>query len=135
MLSEVCSYLEDVARAETLYNLLVEYASRNGVHSGVVCTGSIAHQIALLASTAGRLDEAETYFEAALDANERMGARPFLAQTQSAYARMLLKRGSDGDVERAQQLIATALETAEEIGMAKLVADIVALKLELQGVT
>ena len=136
MLAEVCAFVEDEERAATLYELIAEFADRNGILGlGVACTGSLAHQVAILASTAGRLDEADSHFKAALEANERMGARPFLARTQYKYARMLLKRGEDGDAESAQQLLAKALKTAEEIGMAKLVSDIVALKLELQGVT
>ncbi|MCH7697400.1 MAG: protein kinase [Chloroflexi bacterium] len=136
MLAEVCAFVEDAERANTLYELIGDYADRNGVLSlGAVCTGSVAHQAALLAVTAGRLDEAEMHFETALVANERMGTRPFLARTQFAYARMLLKRDGEGDDEKARELIADSLETAEEIGMPKLVSDIVALKLELQGVT
>ena len=136
MLAEVCAFVGDAEQAKTLYDLIADYADRNGVLSlGAVCTGSVAHQAALLASTAGRLDEAETHFETALRANERMGTRPFLARTQFAYARMLLKRDGEGDYEKARELIADSLETAEEIGMAKLVADVVALKLKLQGVT
>ena len=135
-LAEVCGYVEDAERAKTLYELIVEYADRNAVLSlGVACTGSVAHHVALMALTAGLIDEAEAQFEAALEANERMKTPPFLARTQYEFARMLVKRGGDGDIEKAQRLIAKSLETAEDIGMAKLVADIVVLKLEMQGVT
>ncbi|MCI0777995.1 MAG: tetratricopeptide repeat protein, partial [Chloroflexi bacterium] len=136
MLAEVCAFVGDAEQAKTLYELIVDYADRNGVLTlGAGCTGSVAHQAAVLASTAGRLDEAVAHFEKALEANERMGARPFLARTQFAYARVLLKRDGVGDYEKAREFIAKALKTAEDIGMAKLVSDIVALKLELQGVT
>ena len=135
-LAEVCRFVEDAERARTLYELIVDYADRNGVLSlGVACSGSVAHQVALMAATVGLLDEAEAQFEAALKANERMNTPPFLARTQYEYSRMLAKRGGDDDIEKAHQLIAKSLATAEQIGMVKLVADIVALKLELRGVT
>ena len=135
-LAEVCAFVDDAEKASTLYNLIAEYAERNGVLSlGVACTGSIAHQVALLASTAGQLDQAESQFETALEANERMKTPPMLARTQYEYARMLVKRDGPGDADKAQLLMAKSLEVGEAIGMAKLVADLVVLKLELQGVT
>ncbi len=135
MLAEICAFVGDAEQANTLYDLIADYADRNGVLTlGAGCTGSVAHQAAVLAFTAGRLDVAEAHFETALGANQRMGARPYIARTQFAYARMLLKRDGVGDDEKARGLIADSLEMAEEIGMVKLVSDIVALKLELQGV-
>ena len=49
--------------------------------------------------------------------NERMGARPWLAQTQEDYARMLLTRGDPGDADRARNLIEQALAMYRELGM------------------
>jgi hypothetical protein len=46
-----------------------------------------------------------------------MGARPWLAHTQSDYARMLLARNHAGDRERALELIEDALATYRELGM------------------
>ena len=37
--------------------------------------------------------------------NERMGARPWLAHTQSDYAHMLVVRGDRSDRERAGKLL------------------------------
>ena len=82
--------MEDAEKAKALYELIVEYADRNGVLSlGVACTGSVAYQVALMASTAGLLEEAEAQFEAAIEANERMKTPPYLARTQYDYAHML----------------------------------------------
>jgi hypothetical protein len=55
--------------------------------------------------------------------HERMGARPWTARTQLDYAGMLLERDASGDRERARELLAAALATAREIGMAKVAAD------------
>jgi hypothetical protein len=46
-----------------------------------------------------------------------MGARPWLAHTQSDYARMLRARDGPGDRERAQALLDTARKTYLELGM------------------
>jgi len=54
--------------------------------------------------------------------NERMGARPWLAQTQEDYAGMLLARGDPGDRDRAQELLDQALATYRELGMGPYVA-------------
>ena len=40
--------------------------------------------------------------------NARMGARPWLAQTQREYGRMLLARGASGDRKKAEELLALA---------------------------
>jgi tetratricopeptide (TPR) repeat protein len=64
-----------------------------------------------------RFEDAEHHFEEALEANERMGARPWLAHTQHDYAQMLVARGSAGDRQRAQQRLKQALTVYRELGM------------------
>ena len=63
-----------------------------------------------------------------------MGAPPYIALTQQEYAEMLLERGQPGDAEKASELIASALETAQELGMAGVVERCLAMKLEAQGI-
>jgi hypothetical protein len=46
-----------------------------------------------------------------------MGSRPFTALTQEAYGRVLTMRGGTADVERARSLAASAMRTAEELGL------------------
>jgi hypothetical protein len=46
-----------------------------------------------------------------------MDARPWLAHTESDYARMLRARNGQGDSVRAQELLETALRTYRELGM------------------
>jgi tetratricopeptide (TPR) repeat protein len=65
----------------------------------------------------GRFEDAARYFEEALQMNERMGARPWLAHTQEGYARMLLRRNGQGDRERAEKLLSSAQATYHELGM------------------
>jgi hypothetical protein len=64
-----------------------------------------------------RWDDAELHFEQALEANARMGARPWLARTQLDFARMLLARDETGDRERAQELRDKAVATYRDLGM------------------
>ena len=59
--------------------------------------------------------------------NERIGARPWLAQAQEDYTRMLRRRGGQVDDERARKLLADALEDYRELGMHTCVARIAAL--------
>ena len=74
----------------------------------------------MLATTMGRWDDAETHFQAALDFNSRLGARPWLARTELSYAQMLLARRSKGDPERAHDLLQNAARTARSLGMTTL---------------
>jgi hypothetical protein len=60
---------------------------------------------------------AEGHFIGAMDMHERMGARPWVARTQVAYAEMLLTRRRRGDKARARDLLADAMLTAEALGM------------------
>jgi hypothetical protein len=65
--------------------------------------------------------------------NERMRARPFVAETQFAYADTLVKRGEPGDRAKARELVDQALATAGELGMGRLTRLAQPLSDELQG--
>ena len=73
--------------------------------------------LGLLASAMGCADDAVSHYEAALEINERHGARPWLARTQADLARTLLPRDAPGDRERARELTGSALDTFETLGM------------------
>jgi tetratricopeptide (TPR) repeat protein len=79
--------------------------------------GSMSRYLGLLAVQLGRVDEAVGHFEQALEMNERMGARPWLAYTQHDYARVLLARDGPGDPERAEDLLAACRETFRALAM------------------
>jgi len=123
LLCQVCTYLGDAQRADILYTMLSPYSSRNVLAPPALCVGSVARYLGLLAATMRRYKEASRHFEDALEMNERMGARPWVAHTQHDYGKMLLARGEPGDREKAQALLAQALQTARELGMKKLEAD------------
>ena len=73
----------------------------------------------MLASTTGRWNDAARLFDDALEMNERMGARPWLAHTQEDYASMLIARNAPGDNERSRKLLELAFATYDELGMHK----------------
>ena len=85
----------------------------------------------MLASTLGEWDRAEEHFELALELNQAMGARTWVAHTAYEYARMLLASG-DGE-SRAAELLGRAEELTSSIGMPGLGGRIAALKREHPG--
>jgi tetratricopeptide (TPR) repeat protein len=117
LLAEVCAMLGDTRRAARLYQLFSPHCRRNVVPGLADCYGWGTRHLGLLAATLERWEEGERCFVEALEMNERMGARPFVALTQHAYAAMLLRRDQPGDRARAQALLEKALETAGELGM------------------
>jgi len=117
LLAETSALVSDTDSAPVLYGLHVPWAAFNAVDVAEGFKGSVSRYLALLAATLERRDDATRHFEDALTMNERMGARPWLAHTQSDYARMLLARGGPGDRERAEQLFDLALATYRELGM------------------
>ena len=122
-LAETAGLLGDASRASVLYELLLPYARRVAVTYPELSTGSVSRYLGILAATNSRWADAERHFEAALEANERIGARPWLAHTQEDYARMLATRGKRGDRERGRALAASALESYRTLGMGSFAAE------------
>ena len=118
LLTEVCTYLRDMRRAEMLYELLLPYGERCVVAGpAIACSGSAATYLGLLATALGRWDEAEDRFRTALAINERIEAKPWVVRTERHYAALLMSRGGPGDSRKARGLLESALRTAEELTM------------------
>ena len=118
LLAEVCGALGDGERAEPLYALLEPYAGRNVVVGrAATCNGAASRLLGTLAAAMREWELAEGHFIDALAMHERMGARPWAARTQLAYAEMLLARRRRGDKARARELLADAVLTADALGM------------------
>jgi tetratricopeptide (TPR) repeat protein len=133
-LSEVCAYLDDRDRAARLYGLLLAHASRCLIAGrGVICLGSMAQRLGLLCAVMSRWAEGEAHFEAALDRNARIGARPWLAHSQRQYAAMLLSRGEGDDREKAADLLAHAVGIWRELGMKLLLEKVADLQARAQA--
>jgi tetratricopeptide (TPR) repeat protein len=129
-LAEVCAFLGDADRADRLYQLLLPYDGHAVVvGSAIACYGAVSRYLGLLAATMSRWAEAERHFEAALELNTRMEARPWLAHTQHQYAAMLMARGHTEDHSKAMALLDEALITAQALGMQFLIQKAEALKI------
>jgi tetratricopeptide (TPR) repeat protein len=118
LLAETCALLGDRHSAAVLHGLLLPYAAFNAADQPEGSRGSLSRHLGILATMTRRWEEAEQHFDDALEMNVRMGARPWLADTQSDYARMLLDRDGSGDRERAHELLEAALSIYRELGMA-----------------
>lgn len=119
--TEAVWYLTDRDRATILLGLLAPYSHRSMVLTpGSHCGGSVSRSLGQLATVAGRLDEAERHFDAALEANTRLRSRAWVAHTQHEYGLMLRQRGHEGDADRAAEMLAAAAATAAELGMTSL---------------
>jgi len=104
-------------QAEALYALLSPYphlyASDLSLHSD----GSVAHFLGLLADAIGRPGESVAHFEQALAANERAGFEGHAAHSAYELGRMLIATASNGENNRARELLTRALETSRRLRM------------------
>lgn len=120
-LAEGCVYLDDVSRAQTIYDQLIPYDGRNvisGFHLSLY--GPVGRLLGMLATVMKHWEAAERHFIGARALATRQGARPALAQTEYAFARMLAARDGDGDRGQATELAKSAEQMATTLGMAQL---------------
>ncbi|MGH9277801.1 MAG: BTAD domain-containing putative transcriptional regulator [Acidimicrobiales bacterium] len=121
-LAEVCFRLEDAARAAVLHSRLRPHSGHLALVAFGICAGAVDRYLGMLAATQGDFAAAEGHFEASmlLEAS----SPPLCARTRTAYARMLLQRGWDGDRDRASEHLDAAGTAADTLGMAGLVSEI-----------
>jgi hypothetical protein len=131
MLAEVCARLGDTEAVAELITALAPYTGQLiVVGTGSGCLGAADRYLGMFAPSGGQLAEAERLFEAALALEQSLGSAPLASRTRVARARGLLCSGDANDVRRASQLLKTAAETANRLGMAGLVHEIDILKQE-----
>ena len=114
LLAEAAGILGDRSAAALLYEILLPYADRVAVSTPEISTGAVARYLGLLAATIGRAEDAERRFVQAMDLNERIGARSWLAHTQADYGRFALAHGA---AALAGRLLDAADVTYRELGM------------------
>ncbi|MGH3787965.1 MAG: ATP-binding protein [Pseudonocardiaceae bacterium] len=116
--------------AAAIYDLLRPYERRWALagRDAVAAAGPLAYYLGVLAASLSRFDAAARHFEVALEATERVGARPHLALAKGAYGAMLARRGATLDHQRARQLLADALQAAQELGMNQLYDEVIAAR-------
>lgn len=115
-LSRACSRLEDPAAAFTLYDLLLPSRAAMTT-SQTAWLGPVAHDLGLLATVLERYDEAEEHFAAAVEVQDRIGARGTVVHTRLEWARMLQRRGRPEDTPRARTLLEEAKAGAREVSI------------------
>ncbi|MDA0159270.1 AAA family ATPase [Solirubrobacter ginsenosidimutans] len=115
LLAEVSARLGDAPAAAVLYRRLLPYAHLQATDFFDGFRGAMPRYLALLATTLGRLDDADAHFQAAIAINERTGARPWLAFAQHDYARLL---ETQAEPARARHWLDAALSAYRELGMA-----------------
>ena len=101
----------------SIYERLEPWGSFNAVDQAEGMRGSVWRYLGLLAATAGLRDAAVAHFEAALEANERMGFVPWVARTQEDFARLLFSSADNAEAERGRALLERAVATYRELGM------------------
>ena len=132
--AEAAALVHATDHAAVLYALLRDLAGRGLALGSAAYHGTTDRSLGLLALALGRVEDAVVHHEAALAAHETFGARPWAARSRFDLARALLARDADGDRARALGLLNDALDAAHDIGMPALVEEVLAIKLDLQGI-
>ena len=116
VLADVAAMVGNPEQVKTLYELLRPYAA---LVAGAdhIRFGSVARYLGLLAASLFRLDEAAQFLSDAAEADDRIGALPWIAHAKADLARVLLARDAPGDRKAAADLFREALATFEELGM------------------
>jgi tetratricopeptide (TPR) repeat protein len=120
LLADVAGAAGDERQAAALYELMLPYAALNAVSAPDSCRGSVSRNLGVLAAKLSRLDAAAKHFEDAIAMNARTGSRPWVAQTQYDYARMLHELARPENGERTLQLLADCRRTACDLDMRSL---------------
>jgi tetratricopeptide (TPR) repeat protein len=129
MLTSACCNIENLARAEQLYELTLPGKMHHTIIGyGVMSWGSRARELGNLASLMGRFEEAQEHFELAITQNRKTGAAPWVARSQYDYAVMLARQRDPAYKDLIRELVAEAQQAADLLGMVRLklqVADLI----------
>lgn len=133
-LVEVCAALDDRRRASVLYEMISPHADRIiGTGASLVSYGHGRRYMALLEQTLRRWDDAMESFARAIEAHERMRARPWLAYSLVDRGGMLLRRSATSRARRtttrqAVDDLMRARAIAADLGMRGIESRIVCLE-------
>ena len=124
-LADAVAGIGDAKSAGVLYDLLSPFAGRVAVAGPPpsACMGLASTALGRLAWTMGRNVQAVVHFDDAIRLAGAMDARPFLADAQLGCA---LASRNAGQADRAGGLLASARQTADELGMKPLARRIAA---------
>jgi DNA-binding CsgD family transcriptional regulator/tetratricopeptide (TPR) repeat protein len=126
LLAEVCAALGDAGRAPLLTEHLLGCQGRLLVFVGTsACLGPADRLLAMLASTAGRHEDAERWYRRALELSGRVQSPLWIARTLCDYGRHLLPSDPSG----GKRMLAEAAEISEEhdlVGVGQLIERLLA---------
>jgi len=134
LLSDACFAIDYADPAQRLYELLTPMEPYLAMLGLQAAQGAGARHLGNLATLQGRFDVAQGHFESAIENETRAGSLGWLPRTQHDLARMLLTRDASGDRDRAQGLLAQAMETSQELGLKAWLDLCLETKLAAQGV-
>lgn len=111
-MAAVAAEVRDTQAAAAIYDLLSPYSGRNA-YTGMGSFGPVDRILAVLATTAGRYDQAERHYAAAVELSERLQAPGWATYVRCSWARTLRVRGRDADLARSRELAVRALADAQ----------------------
>jgi thioredoxin-like negative regulator of GroEL len=115
-LAEICHALNDRENAAVLYRLLEPYRNRvNLIRVTAIVRGAVARYLGLLSHVREEWDRGSADFEIALELNEQLQARPYLAWTRCEFAALLVS--AKREPVRARELARFAATGATSLGM------------------
>lgn len=93
------------------------------VSAAVATRLPVAHYLGRLEHSLGNLDGAHDWFQRALEIDERLESRLYVAHTQAAWAALLVERDEGDDRERARAMAEDALASAVAGGLVAVARD------------
>ena len=123
VLAEPVACVQDHGLALLLHGRLRPHAGHliQFGRAGMCCGGPVDHTLGILATVAGRHDEAQQHLEASVALSQAIGLRPYVAQGKYWLARLLFERRGPGDEAKARSLAAEARSLAEALGLSILI--------------
>jgi hypothetical protein len=105
-------------QASVLYKMLEPYEDRIAIVCWtVVCLGSVARPLGILAARERRWERAVAHLERAVACHDRLGARFLAAEARFDLAHALAARRWPGDAARAQLTLEQAQASAADLGL------------------
>jgi hypothetical protein len=118
-LATACAAVSSVEHCAALYEALSRYTPYYSVDTSLHVDGAVVFFLGKLAAALGRIGDARTNYEIALERHEAFQLVPCAVQTQISLARLLHAPGVR-DLARARALLNRAHATAAACGMGPL---------------
>jgi class 3 adenylate cyclase/tetratricopeptide (TPR) repeat protein len=106
--AEAAIYCGDPKYAGPIFDQLAPWAGQSVASGSVTASGLVNQSLGALATVLGRYDEANAYFDQSAAVSARMKAKFFAAMTDLLWGSMLSERKSEGDTEKARELLSKA---------------------------